>query len=93
VHSDHRRRYHVRPAEEIYPGDRVSTDADAIAAIRADADAELPPHVIDDAALILNRNRRTPTRFVFPTSAGPLHLGARDRVLVVQERGDALLDL
>ena len=93
MHSDHRRRYHIRPAESVYPGDRVTTDAAAIAAVRADPDADLPADVVDDAALILARSRQTPTRFRFPTSAGTLRLDSGQDVLVVKERGDALLDM
>ncbi len=93
MHSDHRRRFHIRPASEVYPGDRVSTDAAAIAAVRADSDAEIPAEVVEDAALILARRRPAPSRFVFPTPAGRLRLDADDPVLIVQQRSDALLDL
>lgn len=93
MHSDHRRRYHVRPADQVYPGDRVSTDAAAIASLTADPDADIPADVEADAALIFDRSRRTPTSFRFSTASGPLRLTTADNVLVVRERGDVLRDM
>ncbi len=93
MHSDHRRRHHLRPASAVYPGDRVTLDAAAIAALRADADADLPAEVVEDAALIVGRRRPRPDRFRFATPGGPLRLSADADVVVVRERSDALLDL
>lgn len=94
MHSEHRRQYHVRPAAEVYPGDRISTDQQAIDAVNGDraADAAVDWSVIeDDAALILHRNRPQPTRLAFTTNTGSVRLSTFEPVLVVRRRSDGTL--
>lgn len=65
MHSDHRRRYHLRPLAEVHPGDRVSLDADAIAALDDDRPDDVDwDRVHADASQVLDRTRLTPTRLV-----------------------------
>lgn len=62
MHSQHRDRYHLRPLSDVYPGDRVSLDPDAMTALAAGT-----PDVVDwdqvdaDARQVLDRHRTTPT--------------------------------
>lgn len=63
MHSEHRRRYHLRPLAEVHPGDRVSTDAEAIRAVTDDRPDEVDWDRVDaDAAHVLDRFRISPTR-------------------------------
>jgi hypothetical protein len=91
MHSEHRARYHVRPAAEVYPGDRISVDPQAIDAVNGDrkADAAVDwPAIERDAQLVQNRQRPTPTRLTFSTPSGTVRVGVGDDVLVVRERSD-----
>lgn len=91
MHSDHRRRYHVRPADNVYPGDHISTDQEAIDAVNGDrrADAAVDWQAIEDGAqFVRHRTRTRPTILRFTTDAGPLTRRTDDDVLVVRERND-----
>ena len=91
MHSDHRRRYHIRPAAEVYPGDRISTDTTAIEAVDGDrdADARVDWEAVErDAGLVHHRRRPSQTELVFLTNRGRVAAGLDDWVLVVQERVD-----
>lgn len=95
MHSDHRKRYHVRPAAEVYPGDRISTDQQAIDAVngdrRADADVDWP--AIERGAQLVSHRRRThPTRLRFLTRGGAVTLGVGEDVLIVREHTDGTAD-
>lgn len=91
MHSDHRRQYHVRPAAEVYPGDRISTDAEAIAAVNGDRDADSAvdwERVEAEAGLVYERERQSRTRISFKTSRGRVPRATYDELLVVRERSD-----
>lgn len=63
MHSEHRRRYHLRPLSDVHPGDRVSRDAAAIAALvdgRPDDVDWDEIHV--QASQVLVRTRQTQTQ-------------------------------
>lgn len=65
MHSDHRDRYHLRQLHEVHPGDRVSLDPDAIAALADDRPDDVDWDAIHaDARQVLVRHRPTPTRLV-----------------------------
>lgn len=91
MHSDHRRRYHVAPAEDVYPGDRISTDQQAIDAVegdrRADADADWEA-VEKEAQLVRARTRTRPTTLRFGTSSGRLTVETGRKLLVVKDHTD-----
>ena len=86
-----RSHYHVRPADEVFPGDIISTDAAAIAAVLGDRGADSAvdwPAVEDGAQLVRHRRRIRPDKLRFATPTGPVHRGVADDVLVVHERTD-----
>lgn len=60
MHSEHRARYHLRPLADVYPGDRVSLDRDAIDAYEAGEPVDWDK-VDADARQVLDRHRTTPT--------------------------------
>lgn len=63
MHSEHRRRYHLRPLSEVHPGDRVSLDAAAITAMVDDRPDDVDwDQVHTDAAQVLGRTRPTIAR-------------------------------
>lgn len=91
MHSDDRRRYHVRPADQVYPGDRISTDQQAIDAVNGDraADAAVDwPEIEQQAQLVQQRHRPAPRLLAFTTPRGLVRKGVTDDVLVVRERSD-----
>lgn len=91
MHRDHRRRYHVVPAEGVYPGDRISTDQKAIDAVegdrRADADADWEA-VEKEALLVRARTRTRPTTLRFGTSSGRMTVETDRKLLVVKDHTD-----
>lgn len=95
MHSDHRRRYHVRPAEDVFPGDRISTDQDAIDAVNGDRrlDASVDWPAIEQAAgLVRGRTRTRPTTLRFRTTRGSVTREVDAEVLVVREHTDGTQD-
>jgi hypothetical protein len=63
MHSEHRRQYHLRTLAEAYPGDRVSLDAEAIAAVIDDRREDVDWDRVDaDASQVIDRHRYTPDR-------------------------------
>lgn len=95
MHSEHRSRYHVRPAADIYPGDRISVDQQAIDAVNGDrrADAAVDWRAVEEqAGLVHHRRRPAPARLVFLTHRGKVERAAGDDVLVVRPRVDGTED-
>lgn len=91
MHADHRRRYHVRPAAEVYPGDRISTDQQAIDAVNGDRQADAAvdwPAIEDGAQLVHDRTRTARTTLRFRTGLGDVKVDLDDPLLVVRERRD-----
>lgn len=91
MHSDHRRQYHVRPAADVYPGDRISTDQQAIDAVNGDrrADAAVDWQEVEQRAqLVQQRHRPAPRLLAFTTPSGLVRRDVGDDVLVVRERSD-----
>lgn len=91
MHSDHRRRYHVRPAAEVYPGDRISTDQQAIDAVDGDrrADAAVDWDAVEaEAELVCDRTRTHPTTLRFRTGSRRVTADLDRRLLVIQQRTD-----
>lgn len=81
MHSEHRRRYHLRPLADVHPGDRVSIDADAIAAVQADRSDEVDWGKVDqDAAQVLDRFRLTPTRLSLEVQRSTRNAGIEGHV-------------
>lgn len=91
MHADHRRRYHVRPAADVYPGDRISTDQQAIDAVNGDRQADAAvdwPAVEREARLVQDRTRTRATTLKFRTRTGNVTADLDDDLLVVRERSD-----
>lgn len=95
MHSDHRSRYHVRPAADVYPGDSISTDQQAIDAVNGDrrADAAVDWEAVEGGArLVRNRRRPRPTTLKFVTSEGSVTREIGDDLLVIREHTDGTAD-
>lgn len=91
MHRDHRRRYHVRPADQVYPGDHISTNQDAIDAVNGDRQDDATVDwdgVEEEASLVRDRTRTHPTTLRFLTSAGQLTREVGAEILVVKDRTD-----
>jgi hypothetical protein len=66
MHSEHRRRYHLRPLADVHPGDSVITDRAAIDAVTNDRADEVDwDQVEQDAAQVLDRHRPQPYWLTF----------------------------
>lgn len=93
MHSDDRTRYHLRPLVDVLPGDRISLDAQAIAAMRDDRPGDVDWADVDDHALdVLDRTRLSATRLTLRTRGGLGNVeGATGARLLLQPRADRFI--
>ncbi len=89
MHKDHRQRYHVRPAAEVYPGDRISTDPTAIEAAKADDPARYGVDweaVEADSRVVRDRTRTRPTRLEFMVPGATVSAATYAELLVIDPK-------
>lgn len=78
MHSEHRRRYHLRPLADVHPGDRVSLDETAIRLVSDDQEDQVNWARVDrDASQVLDRMRPSPDRITLDVRDGAPGSGSR----------------